>query len=430
MIPPGKGPFPVFLTNHSRTRPWVATAVRRGYIGAIYFAADPMYGTEDDSDKFIELYPEHDFSCLARWAWAAMRAVDYLYTLPEVNKGKIGLTGHSRNGKQALIAAAFDERISAVVPSSGLTGDGNPWRYTTDMYANESIEQITGSFPHWFHPRLRFFAGREQKLPVDQNSLMAMVAPRGLLMSSAFSEAQGAPMGFEQAYRSVRRVYEFLGAPEKAGLYTRAGEHPTTAGDIENYVNFFDSVFGRKQSPPFENWVNGYTFDKWAKLSGEKIEAAKYPVRTVGDFLKEPKWRDAVRERIRWALGEEPAGIRFPARRELRPEGRTSDGWLAGLYKRPFQDKGMGAIALSYGDDLKGDLYYPVTADGAPKPGKWPVVVWLHHSVTRLAIPGTRSRRLPRLYRAVLRCWRSINSGTVPGWSTQPGSMTAIRSGR
>jgi len=54
LIPPGKGPFPVFLTNHNRRRPWVATAVRRGYIGCIYFATDPNYGYDDDSDKFIE----------------------------------------------------------------------------------------------------------------------------------------------------------------------------------------------------------------------------------------------------------------------------------------------------------------------------------------------------------------------------------------
>ncbi len=88
MIPPGKGPFPVFLTNHPRTRPWVSTAVRRGYIGAIYFATDPIYGNGDDSDAYIEIYPEYDFSCLARWAWAGMRAVDYLYTLPEVDKSE------------------------------------------------------------------------------------------------------------------------------------------------------------------------------------------------------------------------------------------------------------------------------------------------------------------------------------------------------
>lgn len=241
-LPPGNGPFPVFLTNHARTRPWVAPAVRRGYIGCIYFATDPIYGSPDDSDGYIEVYPDYDFSALARWAWAGMRAVDYLHSLPEVDKTKIGIAGHSRNGKQALIAAAFDERITAAVPSSGNTGEGDPWRYTTDPFANESIEQITSGFPGWFHPRLRFFAGREHKLPIDQNSMMALVAPRGLLMMSAYSEAQGNSFGFEQAFRSVQTVYRFLGADRNLGLLLRPGEHATTAEDIEQYVGFFDSV--------------------------------------------------------------------------------------------------------------------------------------------------------------------------------------------
>lgn len=360
MIPPGKGPFPVFMTNHPRTRPWVATAVRRGYIGCIYFAADPIYGHTDDSDAFIEVYPEYDFSCLARWAWAGMRAVDYLYTLPEVDKTKIGISGHSRNGKQALLAAAFDERIGAVIPSSGNTGECDPWRYTTDPFNNETIEQITGNFPHWFHPRLRFFAGREQKLPVDQNMLMALVAPRGLLMYAAFSETQGNSFGFEQGYRSVKRVYSFLGHPEKVGLYLRAGEHPTTAGDIENYVDFLDSTFGRKPVIKFEKWISGYRFEDWRAISKEVPRA---PARTA-----------PVEQRISWALGQEPPGLRYPARTQLAARGgMTSDGWLSILYNRPVKSRGMASTALSFGDDLHGDLYYPEKHQG-----KMPVVIWLH----------------------------------------------------
>ena len=64
-----------------------------------------------------------------RRAYGASRAVDYLYTFPFVDKDKIGITGHSRNGKQSLIAAAFDERITACIPSSGGTGAEMPWRY-------------------------------------------------------------------------------------------------------------------------------------------------------------------------------------------------------------------------------------------------------------------------------------------------------------
>ena len=394
MIPPGPGPFPVFLTNHPRTRPWVATAVRRGYIACIYFAADPIYGNDDDSDKFIELYPDYDFSCLGRWAWAGMRAIDYLYTLPEVDKKKIGLTGHSRNGKQALLAAAFDERIGAVIPSSGNTGECDPWRYTTDMFANESLQLLTGAQPHWFHPRLRFFAGREDKLPVDQHTLLALVAPRGLMLYTAYSESASNPFGFEQAYRAARRVYRFLGHEENIWLHLRAGEHPTTAGDIENFIDFFDSVFGRKAFPKWETWIHGYTFEDWRKASGETFDPLSYPSRAVGDFLKSvdsaPAWqekRNAVRRNLLWALGQEPAGIRFPARHTLEGSVMTSSGWLAGLYNRPvaaasgqarLRNVDMGVTELAFGDDLHASLFYPLGPDGQPKAGKWPVVIWLH----------------------------------------------------
>ena len=377
MIPPGQGPFPVFLTNHPRTWPWVATAVRRGYIGCIYFAGDPIFGNSDDSDKFIDIYPEYDFSCLGRWAWAAMRAVDYLYTIPEVDKAEIAISGHSRNGKQALLAAAFDERISAVIPSSGNTGEGNPWRFTSDMFVNESIEQITGAFPHWFHPRLRFFAGHEDKLPVDQNLLMALVAPRGLFMYSAFAESEGGPFGFEQAYRSVLKVYRYFHAEDKLWLQLRDGEHPTTAEDIELFIDFLDSVFGRKHFPKCETWINGYTFEAWKRISGESIDPMQYPRRTPGDY-NQGNWEEkkiAIQQQIRWALGEAPAGIRFPASKELGKEIRTSDGWMSLLFERPLKSPGMAYASLAFGDDLKADLYYP---ESVPPGHRLPLVLWLH----------------------------------------------------
>jgi dienelactone hydrolase len=362
IIPPGKGPFPVFLTNHPRTRPWVVPAVRRGYIGCIYFATDPIYGSRDDSDAFIELYPEYDFSALARWAWAGMRAVDYLYTEPMVDRARIGITGHSRNGKQALLAAAFDERIGAVVASSGNTGEVDPWRFTTDPFANETIEQITGNFPGWFHPRLRFFAGREHKLPVDQNLLMAMVAPRGLLMASAYSETQGNSFGFEQAFRSVEGVYRFLDAESRVGLSLRPGEHATTAEDIEQYVDFFDSVFGRSSKAPPREFVNGYTWESWRGLSKE--EAAPIVERGAG-----------LRARMTALLGEAPPEVPFPVRNQLKGRVMTNEGWLGMLFDRPLRMQGVEAHALAFGDDLKGDLYLP---SARPEGRKLAAVVWLH----------------------------------------------------
>ena len=380
MIPPGKGPFPVFLTNHPRSRPWAAVAVRRGYIGCIYSAADPYYGDADDSDKFIEVYPEYDFSCLARWAWAAMRAVDYLCTIPEVDPHKIGIAGHSRNGKQALLAAAFDERIGAVIASSGNTGECNPYLYTTEMFANESIAEITGNFPNWFHPRLRFFSGREHQLPVDQNAMMALVAPRGLMLYFAYAEHDANSVGVEQAYPSVARVYASMGDQDKFWMHQRPGEHPTTAEDDEVFCDFLDTVFGRQKFPQRVTWVHGYTFDGWKKLSGESINPATHPTRVCGDFVG--RWGDATRngilQKISWALGEEPGGVRFPARKELHGTPMTDDGVISLVLARPYRDKAMGYAPLGYGDDLKADLYYPAEANPPVSPAKWPVIVWMH----------------------------------------------------
>ena len=184
MIPPGDGTFPVFLTQWNH-REWAQVAVRRGYIGCIYAGAD----AKDDTDKFAEVWAgEYDFTRLMRRAWGASRAVDYLFTLPEVDQGKIAITGHSRNGKTSLMAAAFDDRISACIPSSGGTGAEVPWRYTSQNYDIEDIALLASARPSWLHPRLRFFIGREHKLPVDQNSFMALIAPRGLMLSTALTE--------------------------------------------------------------------------------------------------------------------------------------------------------------------------------------------------------------------------------------------------
>jgi cephalosporin-C deacetylase-like acetyl esterase len=371
IIPDGKGPFPVFLTNHAHNRPWVYTAVRRGYIACVYHATDPRYGNGDDSDAWLEHYPEIDFPVLARWAWAGSRAVDYLVTVPEVDKTKIGIAGHSRNGKMALLAAAFDERIAAVVPSSGNSGEGNPWRFTTEPFANESIELLTGAQSHWFHPRLRFFSGREDKLPVDQNTLLALVAPRGLMLYTGYAESASNPVGFEQAYRDALRVYRFLGRPENIWLHLRAGEHGTNAEDVEQFCDFFDSVFGRRPRPKLETWAHGYSFSKWQALSRETIDPLRQ--RPIAD----------PREQIRWALGNEPPGAPNMQLRHAPLEVSTADNWLAGLFQRPSADaatrdrirkEGMEWKEVPIGDGVIGDLFYPAQR-GA---GRYPVVIWLH----------------------------------------------------
>ena len=307
-----------------------------------------------------------------------MRAVDYLYTLPEVDKRQIGLAGHSRNGKQALLAAAFDERIGAVVPSSGNTGECDPWRYTTDMFANESIELLTGVQSHWFRPRLRFFAGREDKLPVDQNSLMALVRPARADDVLGYAESAGNPFGFEQAYRSaLSRLPVSWDATEH--LAAPAGRRARNYGRRRRELHRLLRCRLRTRAQPKDRNLDPSATH--STTGGSCRARPSTPAPTVSRF-------NPARYR-----GRTPETDRVGARRRT---GRASSGcsvaklprrhwsgWLAGLFKRPGADagtrarltkEGMGWAEIPFGDDLKADLFYP-----ADKPqGKWPVVIWLH----------------------------------------------------
>ncbi len=391
-VPDGQGPFPVFLTNQPRSSGWISPAIRRGYIACIYDATDPIFGVADDSDKFIDVYPDYDFACIGRWAWAGMRAVDYLCTLPEVEPQKIGITGHSRNAKQALLAAAFDQRIGAVVASSGTSGECLPWRYCSlDFWGTGSIESITGGphNTHWFHPRLRFFAGREDKLPIDQNLLCALVAPRGLMMYAAYSEHEGNAFGYEQAYRSVQSVYRFMGVEDNVQLHLRSGEHDFVPNHVENYVNFFDSIFGRRHYPKSETWINGYTFQGWLNASGEHVDPLHFQTRSSADLATSDlsAWderKKEIRREILWAMGEAPPELPFagvstlPAPEDVYWIHPPGDNPLRMLFRRPLKLPNTGSAIVPYGDGLRADLYFPLGPDGQPLPGELPVVVWLH----------------------------------------------------
>ena len=387
LTPPGEGPFPVFMTQWSH-RGWAQIAVRRGYMALVYAGAD----SKDDTRAYLAMYPEYDWTTLMTRAWGAHRAVDYLYTLSNVDKSKIAITGHSRNGKQSLLAAAFDERITALIVSSGGTGGEVPYRYTDDRHSNESIEFLYSRRTHWGHPRIRFYSGREHKMPIDQNSLMALIAPNALLLSSSVREPDGDPWAIEQAYNSLSTVYEFLNAPAKLGIRLRDGEHAVEARDVEAYMDWLDIQFKRKSLPWENRLFYDFSFDKWKIISDESIRIADYPEISTsiltdlkGNEIKtSERWaqrKNEITEKIRWLMGSEPAGVAARPIRELTAQ----EDYLASFMNRPQIDNGKKMNITPYnafGDYLHASLYYPTGENGEMKTrnnGKIPVVIYLHH---------------------------------------------------
>ncbi|MCF7669321.1 MAG: alpha/beta fold hydrolase, partial [Verrucomicrobia bacterium] len=393
LIPPGNGPFPVFITQYNHLR-WARMAVSRGYIGCVYAGAD----TRDDTGRYVSIWPEYDWSKLARRAWAAGRCIDYLYRLPAVDRRRIALAGHSRNGKTSLIAAAIDPRITAVISSSSGAGGACSWRLFSEFQFGEGIELITRVFPDWFHPRLRFFAGREDKLPIDQHLLAACIAPRACLFSTALNDNVESVWAVERTYHSAKTVYKMLNAANAIDLRYRSGGHSTAPGDIEAFIDWLASEFGRCNI--FEGDEPVFPELKSNQVPSEKVVKAfpemklKGLLTTAGGkpIISRSQWLDKksdIHRRISWLLGEPPAS----------PVGGAGDygtesSHQATLLRRATVPSDLNKMQCNFGNYVPGDIYYPksTNADNGDENSegqKLPAVVWVHPvSVSNGYVPG------------------------------------------
>lgn len=377
-IPLVKKDLPVFMTQFTH-KDWGRLALRRGYAVCLYAASDGA----DDTEAYQKIYPDYDFSALMRRAWGASRAVDYLYTRSEINKNQIAITGHSRNGKQSLWAAAFDERISAVVSSSSSTGGDGPWRFGDPQYASETLDLVTAANVHWFHPRLRFFFGNEDKLPVDQNSLASLIAPRPLLFHYSVTERGLNAWANEQNYYAAKKVYEFLDAGDQIGVYTRYGEHAVAARDVEFTLDFLDKHFKRNNIAWHNKLYYTYDYEEWLKTHSHIAETAKSKkaihlkpaYRSIAEFEKD---KTEVLKNVHWLLGDEPGGVK-PEFIAIAEKSRYD--WIESIIGAPTPKNSVTQYYGPYasaGDHLPVRVYFPKNSKGKIDDKKYPAIIYLH----------------------------------------------------
>jgi hypothetical protein len=255
-IPSGKGPFPVILVGDQcwgRVKPEIVHAVlQRGYILAEFdrtaFASD----SNDRSGGIYAAYPNTDCGALGAWAWGYERVIDYLLTLPITDKKHIAITGHSRGGKATLLAGAMDDRVALTAPNNSGCGGAGCFRF---LFGHcEDISAITKNFPYWFQSQFSQFAGKEDKLPFDQHTVKALVAPRALLSTEGLEDAWSNPQGTQVTFEAARVVYRFLGAENKIGIVFRPGGHEHGLADWEALLDYADiQFFGRKVNRSFDD---------------------------------------------------------------------------------------------------------------------------------------------------------------------------------
>jgi hypothetical protein len=153
-----------------------------------------------------------DWGALRAWAWGLSRALDYLETVDAVDATRVAIQGHSRYGKAALVAMAYDRRFAAVFVSSSGEGGAKLWRRNF----GEQIGNIAGAGEyHWVAGNFLKYAGPldANDLPVDAHALIALCAPRPVFVSSGYDGDQWTdPRGMFLATAFAAPVYELLGA--------------------------------------------------------------------------------------------------------------------------------------------------------------------------------------------------------------------------
>ena len=188
----------------STVDPYAYCAVQKGYIAVAIRWWGESYG-EFWSEATANLKLRHpNCTGLGKWVWDAHRLVDYLYTMPEVDRTRIGIIGHSLGGKMALYAPAFDERINVVV--SNELGIGLSFsNYEDYWYLGDVVHKLDRS--------------------TDHHELIALLAPRPFLLIGGDKYDTKNSWYYINA---ARAVYSLYGKHENIGYFNHhTGHRPT-----------------------------------------------------------------------------------------------------------------------------------------------------------------------------------------------------------
>jgi len=228
------------------TTPPIQTIIDRGYALAITYPSD----TFPDRASELPLYEQAPDS-KARWGAIGAWAWQFSLLSNHLDKdGRFSNTiayGHSRYGKSALLALAYDKTIDAAIAHQSGTGGAS----LSKNKPGETVALITAQYPHWFTP---FYA--EDNLTLDQHHLLAIIAPRPILLGNAKRDVWSDPEGAFRAAQGATRIYNIMGSKgleqtrlnnfnPKADIafWMRPGTHGVVKEDWPAFLEFLDAHF-------------------------------------------------------------------------------------------------------------------------------------------------------------------------------------------
>lgn len=249
-LPSGAGPFPLVIGMNSPTGSLPASIFSGKGIATMSFTSSQLvsdgFNVTRGAGDYFKAYPDKNSGAMIEWAWGVSRIIDGLYKTADQNKvdlKHIGVTGCSYQGKMALYAGAFDERIALVMPEESGGGGEAAWRFMATQTGTEDLEAAQGTA--WYAEKLKQFKNADApKLPFDMHELVAMVAPRAILaIENTAIDRLGSQAG-SVSMRAAAEVYKALGIPDRIGFTQAAAsghcQFPSSqTADVQAFVDKF-----------------------------------------------------------------------------------------------------------------------------------------------------------------------------------------------
>ncbi|MBR4620391.1 MAG: T9SS type A sorting domain-containing protein [Salinivirgaceae bacterium] len=242
-FPQGDGPFPIFISMGMSG----LTGQFEG-CATMSFSHDQVakYGNDSQrypNDQFNQLYPElYESGNYSKWAWGVSRLIDGLEIVKEkgqltkIDLAHIAVSGCSYAGKMAMFCGAFDERIALTVAQEPGGGGASAWRTiaSTSKKFGINVEGIGNTNYSWFMASMQSFNGKQDILPHDHHELLAMCAPRALLVIGNPDMEWLCDYSTYITCRAVEKIYETFGIEDRFGFVIDGGHGHCSSTAAEN----------------------------------------------------------------------------------------------------------------------------------------------------------------------------------------------------
>lgn len=274
-LPQGEGPFPAVIGIGRGTGSLPEDIFSSRNIAQISFNfSQVMSHTQTrGSEPINKLYPDLTYiGAYSAWSWGVSRIIDGLELVSKdlnIDLEHLAVTGCSFAGKMALFAGAFDERIALTIAQESGGGGAAAWRVSETL---GNVEVLGSTSNAWFIEDLFNYSNAVPKLPYDHHELMAMVAPRALLiLGNPDYEWLADESGYVSS-KAAHEVWKAFGVPDRFGFSIVDGHGHCALPDsqkpeVEAFVDKFllgnTTANTNVQIHPYENVDHELWYDWW-----------------------------------------------------------------------------------------------------------------------------------------------------------------------